>query len=460
MPKRLKVILIPILLTLMAWASFITSGYIEAGKAARASSYLESAEHYERAAQRIPWRPDFYELAGHYFYHAGEYARAEQVYQQAFERGALSPEGWVAWGDVLYLNGNAQRAAEIWTQALDQPTHSENLYSRLAEIHQQNGEYAKAAQFLQQYVKVHSDDASVRYRLGLLLTLTAPDRAVTELLHASQLDPQFDPAAQTLRAAVNLSALSETPSDGKVIIGRGLALVDEWALARAAFAEAMEFDEKNAEAWAWLGEAEQHTAGNEALSHLDRALTLNPNSPLVRGLRGLYFQRIGSHRQALSEFQTAAKLEPQNPAWYVSIGEEFANLGDLNTALEAYQYATTVAPRDAHYWHLLAEFCARNGVYVRDVGIPAARKALELKPKDPLALDTLGWLMILDERYYEAKWYLLQAVEADPQSAEAHFHLALLYLQTGDNQAMYEHLIQARDLGSAEAEALLAQYFP
>ncbi|MEW6285127.1 MAG: tetratricopeptide repeat protein [Chloroflexota bacterium] len=460
MQRKFRAALIVLALALSVWTPFIVSGYAELDKASRASAHVEAAEHYERAAQRIPWRPDLYELAGHYFYHAGEYARAQEAYQQAFERDALSPDGWVAWGDVLYLSGDAQRAAEVWTQALDQPAHSANLYSRLAEIYQQSGEYAKAAQFLQQYIQIHSQDASARYRLGLLLTLTAPQQAVTELLHAAQLDPQFDPASQTLRTAVNLAALSGDLSEQKVIIGRGLGLVDEWSLAHAAFAEAVRLDEKNAEAWAWLGEAEQHTAGSEALSHLDRALALDSNSPVVRGLRGLYFQRIGNHRQALSEFQSAAKLEPENPAWYVSIGEEFANLGDLITALEAYQYATTVAPQDAHYWQLLAEFCARNDAYVRDVGIPAARKALELKPKDPPLLDTLGWLMILDERYYEAKWYLLQAVEADPQSASVHFHLALLYLQTGDSQAMREHLIQARDLGSAEAEALLAQYFP
>lgn len=438
----------------------VFSGYAELKAASSASSHRQAAEHYLRAAQRLPWRPDLYELAGHYLYHAGEYDRAGEAYQQAFKRGALSPEGWAAWGDVLYLGGDRQRAMEIWTQALDQPNHSEKLYSRLAEIYQQRGEYAQAALFLQRYVETYSEDAPARYRLGLLLTLTDPPRAASELIRASQLDPQFASAAQTLRTAVNLSALSGSAAEAKVILGRGLGLVEEWSLAREAFDEAVRLDEKNAEAWAWLGEADQHTAGSEALSHLDRALSLDANDPVVRGLRGLYFQRVGNHRQALSEFQTAAKLEPQNPAWYVSIGEEFANLGDLITALEAYQFAATVAPQDARYWRTLAEFCARNGVYVRDVGIPAARKALELKPKDPLALDTLGWLMILDNRYYEAKWYLLQAVQADPQLASAHFHLALLYLQTGDAQSMREQLVRARELGSAEAEALLAQYFP
>ncbi|NTU56339.1 MAG: tetratricopeptide repeat protein, partial [Anaerolineales bacterium] len=463
---RNALILLSILLAV--FVPFVSSGYAELERAATAPSHLAAAGHYQAAARRLPWRADLYELAGHYFYHAEAYTQAEAAYQKALDRNSLSPDGWVALGDVVYMGGDTRRAAQLWEQGLTQPNPSEKLYSRLAEMYQQNGEYSTAARYLQLYVEKYAEDAPAHYRLGLLLTLSDPNRALSELLSASQLDPQFDPAAQTLRTALNLSALAGTPSEQKVLIGRGLGLVEEWKLAQAAFEDAVKLDEENAEAWAWLGEADQQTAGdarveqsrNDALNHLDRALDLDPNSPVVRGLRGLYFQRTGNHRQALAEFQSAAKLEPQNPAWYVSIGEEFANLGDLILALEAYQYATTIAPDDASYWRLLADFCARNGARIRDVGLPAAQKAVRLTPKDPLALDTLGWVLVLDGRYYEAERFLSQALEADPGLASAHFHLALLYLQIDDNDSMYEHLVQARDLGSAEAEALLKQYFP
>lgn len=453
-------ILIVLVILLAVFVPFVASGYAEINKAQTAPSHLEAAEHYLAAARRLPWRPDLYELAGHYFYHAAEYARAGDAYQKALDRNALSPEGWVAWGDVVYLGGEVEKAAALWERGLSQPNPSAGLYSRLAEIRQQGGEYAEAAQYLGLYVAENTDDAPAHYRLGLLLTLSDPGRATSELLSASQLDPQFDPAAQTLRTALNLSALAGTPSAQKVVIGRGLGLVEEWELARAAFEEAVKLDEENAEAWAWFGEADQHTAGEEALNYLDRAVKLDPNSSVVHGLRGLYFQRTGNHRQSLAEFQAAAKLEPENPAWYVSIGEEFANLGDLIMALEAYQVATTVAPEEASYWRLLADFCARNGIRIRDVGIPAAQTAVKLAPDDPLALDTLGWTLVLDGRFYEAERFLAQALEVDPQLASAHFHLALLYLETDNADAMREHLVQARDLGSKEAEALLKQYFP
>ena len=80
--------------------------------------------------------------------------------------------------------------------------------------------------YLEKYVSTYPDDASAHYRLGLLLALSDPNRALSELKHASQLDPQFDPAVQILRTALNLVSSNDSDSDRLVIIGRGLGLVN------------------------------------------------------------------------------------------------------------------------------------------------------------------------------------------------------------------------------------------
>jgi len=456
-----RVFLILVLISLAIFLPLISSGYSELKKATTSSSYVEIAQHYQAAAQRIPWRSDLYELSGHAYYYAKDYTQADAAYQKAFDHHTFSPEGWVAWGDVNYLNNNPQRATEIWKQALEQKNPSDHLYSRLAEIYQSNGDYPKAAEYLEKYVSTYPDDASAHYRLGLLLALSDPNRALSELKHASRLDPQFDPAVQILRTALNLVSSNDSDSDRLVIIGRGLGLVNEWKLAHAAFESAVEMDEKNAEAWAWLGEANQQTGQlEEGNAELDRALALNPNLSTVRGLRGLYFQRIGNFRQALAEFQVAAALEPKNPTWFVSIGESHAKLGDLIRALQAYQTAATLAPEDPSYWRLLAIFCAQNNVNIKDVGVPAAQKAVVLSKADVSSLDVLGWALILADRYDDARRTLIRALESDSQNASVHLHLGMLYLQTNDRASAYDHLIKARDLGSSEAEILLNQYFP
>lgn len=462
MPRHaLRVLLILALILLAILVPFLVSGYSEIHQASAASSYAETARHYRNAAGRIPWRADLYELAGHAYYHDKEYAQADDAYQKAFSRHALSPEGWVAWGDVNYLENNTARATEIWEQALGQKDPAPGLYSRLAQVFQANGDPRKASQYLQTYVSAHPEDASAHYRLGLLLTLSDPPHASSELKSAAQLDPQFGPAVETLRSTLNLISPDDSASRRLVIVGRGLGLVNEWQLAHAAFESAVEADKNNAEAWAWLGESNQQTgSAQDGSTELDQALKLDADSPTVRGLRGLHFQRVGNFRQALTEFEAAATLEPKNPAWFVSIGESQAKLGDLIKALNAYQTATLLAPKDPSYWRLLAIFCGEYNVNVKDIGVPAALQAVVLAKEDVASLDVLGWLLTLDSRYDEAKRMLTRAVELDPQNASVQLHLGMLFLQTSDRASAYDHLVRSRDLGNKDAEAVLKQYFP
>jgi tetratricopeptide (TPR) repeat protein len=463
MPPRnvLRIIFILALIVLAIVLPLILSGYSELRKASVSSSYAEAARHYQNAAQRMPWRGDLYELSGHMYYYAKDYVQADVAYQKAYARHAFSPQGWVAWGDVNYLNNNPERAREIWEQALQEKNPSDDVYSRLAEVYQVKGDTSKAAEYLEKYVSTHPQDAIAHYRLGLLLTLSDPNRALSVLNDAAQLDPQLDSAVETLRTTLDLALQSDDSSARLVVVGRGLGLVNEWKLARVAFESAVETDEKNAEAWAWLGEANQQTgvpAGGSA--ELEQALRLNPDSPTVRGLRGLYFQRTGNFRQALAEFQSAAALEPENPTWLVSVGEAYSKNGDLIQALELYKKATTLAPDEPSYWRLLAIFCAQNNINVKDVGLPAAQKAVFLTKADATSLDVLGWLLLLDASYDGAERMLKRALELDAQNASVHLHLGMLYMQTDNRASAYDHLIQARDLGNSDAEAILKQYFP
>jgi Flp pilus assembly protein TadD len=180
----------------------------------------------------------------------------------------------------------------------------------------------------------------------------------------------------------------------------------------------------------------------------------------VRGLRGLYFQRVGNYRNALTEFQAAASLEDQNPSWQVSIGETYSKLGDLIRAKEAYQAAIELAPEDPSYWRLLATFCAQNNVNIQDIGISAAQKAVILSKGDAPSRDVLGWLYLLNGQNEDAEQMLTRALELEPQNASVHLHLGMLYLQTGDRAQAYNYFVKARDLGSADAQAILNQYFP
>ena len=438
----------------------IASGYLELRAAEQTDSLSLAAQHYERAAIRLPWRADLWEKAASAAFHANELDEAIRLFLRA---SSLSAEGWDLYGSAYWLKSDHKTALQLWMMGVDAHSDYAPLYDRLVMAYDERGEYQLEQDALVKRLSLE-DDAQSHYRLGLLLTLSHLDSASRELLSASSLDPQFDPAVRSLRAALDSASREPDPARRFVVMGRALGIVNEWNLAARAFDDAIHVDANNAEAWAWLGEAKQQT-GADGSVELDRALTLDDKSAVVRALRGLHWKRQEKYQQALAEYLLAAEYEPNNPAWQSSLGDAYVDAGNLTLALESYQHAAELAPNDATYFRLLAAFCAANEVNVEDIGLPAAQKAVELAPNDPLALDTLGWTYLVTGRLTLAQQSLARALELSPNFHGARLHLAMTYLTQNDFDSAYKELTRVREAdpqGDAGklAQRLLEQYFP
>jgi Flp pilus assembly protein TadD len=300
--------------------------------------------------------------------------------------------------------------------------------------------------------------------LGVLSSILDPERALAELTLASSLNPQLDPAVQTMRSALNIADTQTDESQKLVTIGRALGLVQDWPLAYAAFQKATQINANNAEAWAWFGEAAQQV-GADGSAALDQAVALDDASAVVRGLRGLHWSRTGDYDRMFAEYSLAARLEPNNPAWQAAMGDANVKRGDLAAAIGNYKQAAELAPQNASYWILLAMTCAQNGAAIEELGLPAAQKAVELAPRDPAAWDILGFTYYSSGRYASAEDTLKKAIDLDAAYYSAYLHLAMNYLAQGNPSAAYDELIYVRDHDAAgsngvQAEQLLTQYFP
>lgn len=425
-----------------------------------AQNYAKASEYYQQAARLLPWRSDLLEEAGIAAYASKDYSTAIAYLSKPLPR---TEQGWLALGNS-YLNMNETPSAlQAYQQGL-RFYDSASLYAGLAFIYRSQKDWPAERDALQNQLRLDISDAYTHYRLGLLLTFLAPQQALSELTLASSLDPETDSAVQTLIAALNLSATQPDASEQMLTIGRALGLVQEWELSLAAFEKAIELDEKNAEAWAWLGEAKQQI-GQSGSVELDRALTLDHKSVIVRALRGLYWDRQGKYEQMRAEYALAAEFDPANPAWQASLGDAHLKLGDLASALNSYQKAVELAPTDPTYWRLLAVFCAENGVHVEDIGLPAAQNAAQLAPNDPFALDALGWAYLSSGRYANAEQTLLDVIADYPNHFPAHIHLAMTHLAQGNRAAAFNQLTFVRDADAggnyaALADEMLKQYFP
>jgi tetratricopeptide (TPR) repeat protein len=461
-------ITVPVVIVALLAAIFlpiVLMGYISLNQAEAklaAQDYVSAADSFAQSAHLLPWRGDLWEKAGVAAVQGGSHLQALDYFGRT---SALTEEGWMWLGFAHLSLGDSDLAIAVLRQGL-QFYDSSALYTLLASAYRLEKDVEAERNALENQIRLDpkAGDAYAHYRLGLLLTVVEPEQALTNLMQASSLDPEFDPAVQTLRSALNLSATQPDASQQMLTIGRALGLVREWDLALAAFEKAISIDGENAEAWAWFGEAKQQTGGN-GLVELDKAVALDHTSVVVRALRGLYWNRQQRYSQALAEYSLAARYEPSNPAWQAELGNVYAKRGDLVSALAAYQKATELAPNESTYWGLLAVFCAENGIHLDGVGLPAAQKAVEISPDDPSALDALGWAYLSSGRYASAEQTLLGTIQRFPDYLSAHNHLAMTYLAQGNRSAAFDTLtfVQSADPNGVHggmAGQLLKQYFP
>ena len=446
----------------------ILTGYNELRRADSAmdvGNFSDAADRYRRVVHLLPWRTDMFEQIAMAQAFTGDFDSAILSFERAREQGTLSAEGWDLFGQSYWWSGNHESALESWNKGVEiYPTYA-RFYAHLSMAYYEQGNLFAEQKALEQWVASEGEsDAAAHYRLGLLLSVFDFEHALGEFLLASSLNPEYDPAVETMRTALSLASLETDSSNQSVLIGRGLGLLDEWSLAAEAFRQAVGADGENAEAWAWLGETEQQL-GQDGREELDQAVAIDPGNPIVRSLRGLYWMRQGDGERALAEYQLAALYEPDNPAWQISIGEAYILSGDLQAALVHYQRATEIAPTDATAWRLLANFSAQYNVQIEEIGLPAAQMAVELTGEDPLALDMLGLMLTLLERYNEARDVLEHALSLNPQFAPGYLHLGIVALQMNDWEAARDHWQQAYALDTdgpvgEQAQVLLNRYFP
>ncbi|MDK1117485.1 MAG: tetratricopeptide repeat protein [Anaerolineae bacterium] len=445
---------------------FAGNKYIsQAQSAFQAQDFTQAAKYYEVTARLLPWRNELWDKAGIARFKADEIESALILLEKARQENALSELGWEMLGISYVEKSDLDRALEIWNSGLKAYPEYSKYYSQLASVYHQQGDLSAERMALESWIDSQGEtDAQAHYRFGLLISVSNPNLGLKVLLRASALDPEFAAVVDTMQTALSLASLETNESNKMVITGRGLGLVNEWQLARDAFLQGVTLNKQNAEAWAWLSEAEQQL-GQEGTTAMDTALSLNRENPIVRNLRGLYWLRNGNNERALIEYLLAATYEPDNPLWQISIAEVYIQQADLSAALNSYISAVEIAPEDATVWRLLANFCAQYNIQIEEIGLPAAQNAVELAEEDPLAQDILGWTLTLLERYNQAEEALQQALSLDPQLAQAHLHFGIVSLQLDDWGSALDHLKQAVEInpyGSVgdQAQVLLNQYFP
>jgi Flp pilus assembly protein TadD len=187
----------------------------------------------------------------------------------------------------------------------------------------------------------------------------------------------------------------------------------------------------------------------------------HPSSPeAVQAMKnGVEAMRRHDWKNAALAWQQTVKLEPANAAAWANLGRVQLHQQDHAAAITSLEKAVALQPALPEAWVALGMACDRSGASLRAISCltRAAHEApADAKVRNSLAitLKNYGWTGAAESE-------LQKALDLDPRYSEAHFNLALMYLEHRPPalEMARRHYETARELGAekdADVETRLA----
>ncbi len=236
----------------------------------------------------------------------------------------------------------------------------------------------------------------------------------------------------------------------------------DYGNAVSAFNKVIELDPNNAAAYAGLGDIQiRMQKPQEAARNLEKALSLNPAANEAKMFLGnayedarewvkaadayekylatnppnawTIYQRLGMCRLEVEQFDQAAaalsealKAQPQDQSIAYKLAQAYERGGKLAEAEDTYLKLAAMSPKDAANYDG-AVFNMYDKAGNTSKAIEAAKRMIELNPKDEKFLYNLGYTYTKAQKYTEAVEWFKKAAEAKPNWEMSWFQIGYSY---------------------------------
>ena len=175
-----------------------------------------------------------------------------------------------------------------------------------------------------------------------------------------------------------------------------------------------------------------------AIEQLEKATKLLPRNPQAWNHLGLAHHGAGHVEQAQRAYKEALRLDINlGPARY-NLGTLSLEQNDLAGAIEHLTSYTTFQPNAADGWIKLGN--AQTRARRLDQAERSYKNALDLRPRDPEALNGLGTVAFHRRRTQEAVSFFNSALGENPKFAPALLNMAVIHQAQNNRQQALEQL--------------------
>jgi serine/threonine protein kinase/Tol biopolymer transport system component/tetratricopeptide (TPR) repeat protein len=270
------------------------------------------------------------------------------------------------------------------------------------------------------------------------LTEEGLSKALVAFSEALTLDPRFAHAQAGLADYYNwLGVWSVLPPK------------ECYAAAKDAALKALDLDPALAEAHAahafvcWIHDRDWEAAERG----FERAIELNPDYAPAHQWHSYMLSSLGRHDEAMASMQRALSLDPLSPMMGIVGAFISYNARRVDRALEQAQRALRIDPRHFMAHDIFA--WAHSQKKMHEEALASAEKALTLAPGDPVALWTMALTLASAGRRPEARATLQQIMELSQSRYISAYYIAVIHAVLGDREAALDWLEKGFENGDS-----------
>jgi putative PEP-CTERM system TPR-repeat lipoprotein len=184
----------------------------------------------------------------------------------------------------------------------------------------------------------------------------------------------------------------------------------------------------------------------EAAEILQKGIATVENPLRLQMQLGRVYEQNDQLQQAEQLYQRIVTSAPRFSPAYTSLGFLKERSGDKGAALDFYKSALKYDTKNIPALNNLAYLLADNFGEEKEA-LNYAMNAYRLQPNDPRIMDTLGYILVKNNRAKDALNLLAKANELLPEIPAVALHLAMAKIQVGDKVAAKELLQQVVESG-------------